>query len=300
MKRRTAFLLVIAMLLSLLSCSEQSADKAANQDSPLRVAALSGSLADMWLLAGGEIAAATDDAFEDLGLSQTVVNVGSLKNPNVELLISAEIDLVIMNSAIEGQRAIAETLEKSGMDVRLYDIESFWDYLWVLEELCDITNNSEAYQKYGLDLKKKIETIIDSRLLSSANPPRVLLIRAFSSGAKTKNSQNNMTGMMLAELGCVNIADSEGSLLENLSMEVVVEEDPEYIFVTTMGSSSEALAALSQNIKSNPAWKSLTAVKEGRYYELDPELFHEKPNERWAESYARLAQILYGYEVDNA
>lgn len=105
---------------------------------------------------------------------------------------------------------------------------------------------------------------------------------------------------MLAELGCVNIADSEGSLLENLSMEVVVEEDPEYIFVTTMGSSSEALAALSQNIKSNPAWKSLTAVKEGRYYELDPELFHEKPNERWAESYARLAQILYGYEVDNA
>ena len=97
-----------------------------------------------------------------------------------------------------------------------------------------------------------------------------------------------------------NIADSEGSLLENLSMEVVVEEDPEYIFVTTMGSSSEALAALSQNIKSNPAWKSLTAVKEGRYYELDPELFHEKPNERWAESYARLAQILYGYEVDNA
>ncbi|MBQ4054688.1 MAG: ABC transporter substrate-binding protein [Clostridia bacterium] len=300
MKRRTAFLLVIAMLLSLLSCSEQSADKSANQDSPLRVAALSGSLADMWLLAGGEIAAATDDAFEDLGLSQTVVNVGSLKNPNVELLISAEIDLVIMNSAIEGQRAIAETLEKSGMDVRLYDIESFWDYLWVLEELCDITNNSEAYQKYGLDLKKKIETIIDSRLLSSANPPRVLLIRAFSSGAKAKNSQNNMTGMMLAELGCVNIADSEGSLLENLSMEVVVEEDPEYIFVTTMGSSSEALAALSQNIKSNPAWKSLTAVKEGRYYELDPELFHEKPNERWAESYARLAQILYGYEVDNA
>ena len=42
-----------------------------------------------------------------------------------------------------------------------------------------------------------------------------------------------------------------------------------------------------------PAAKSLRAVQDGRVYMLDKALFHYKPNERWAESYETLADILY-------
>ena len=42
------------------------------------------------------------------------------------------------------------------------------------------------------------------------------------------------------------------------------------------------------------AQKRLTAVKEGKVYQMDRKLFHFKPNNRWDQSYEQLEQILYG------
>lgn len=47
-----------------------------------------------------------------------------------------------------------------------------------------------------------------------------------------------MTGAMLKDLGAINIADADDSLLENLSMENIIADDPEDIFVVTMGPAS--------------------------------------------------------------
>ena len=62
-----------------------------------------------------------------------------------------------------------------------------------------------------------------------------------------------------------------------------------------MGSDeSKAMEQMEQLLTSNPAWASLTAVREGRYYVLPKDLFHYKPNARWDESYEMLYDILYG------
>ena len=76
-------------------------------------------------------------------------------------------------------------------------------------------------------------------------------------------------------------------------MDTIIAEDPDYIFVTTMGDSQKAIDALKAGIESNPAWGSLSAVQNGRYLILPKDLFHYKPNARWAESYEYLARILY-------
>ena len=60
-----------------------------------------------------------------------------------------------------------------------------------------------------------------------------------------------------------------------------------------MGDSQKAVDALISGIEANPAWNSLTAVKNGRYLVLPKDLFHYKPNAKWGESYAYLARILY-------
>ena len=121
-----------------------------------------------------------------------------------------------------------------------------------------------------------------------------LLLRAYSTGVRAKNS-DNITGVMLKDLGCINIADSDSGLLEEIQMESILAADPDHIFVTTMGSSTEkALDSLTELFHSDPAWESLAAVKEGRVHILDKALFHYKPNARWGESYEVLADILYG------
>lgn len=78
-------------------------------------------------------------------------------------------------------------------------------------------------------------------------------------------------------------------------MEKIIAEDPDFIFVTTMGASHQkALDALEESLTGSPAWAGLTAVQNGRFVVLDRDLFHYKPNVRWGESYETLANILYG------
>ena len=101
---------------------------------------------------------------------------------------------------------------------------------------------------------------------------------------------------MLADLGCVNIADSDQSLLENLSLEAIIAADPDYIFVVLQGvgqTVEQAQAILDENLLSNPAWESLRAVQEDHFYILEHALYNLKPNARWGTSYESLADILY-------
>ena len=157
----------------------------------------------------------------------------------------------------------------------------------------DITGREDLYEENGLNIQKQIDEILAK--VEAAKPeeqPTVLFIRALSTTAKAK-ADDNMTCQMLEELGTDNIAARHQSLLEELSMETIIAEDPDYIFVTTMGDSQKAIDALKAGIESNPAWGSLSAVQNGRYLILPKDLFHYKPNARWAESYEYLARILY-------
>ena len=42
----------------------------------------------------------------------------------------------------------------------------------------------------------------------------------------------------------------------------------------------------------NPAWRTLEAIKENRLHIMESELFNNKPNSDWAESYEKLTEIL--------
>jgi iron complex transport system substrate-binding protein len=141
------------------------------------------------------------------------------------------------------------------------------------------------------------EEIDEAKAMADGTEPSVLYVRATSSSCKVKNSEDSVLGEMLSDLSCQNIADSDTGLLENLSLEAILADDPDYIFVVIQGSDpTDAEAMLESTLLSNPAWESLTAVQEGRYYVLDQSLYNLKPNARWGEAYLQLAEILYGEE----
>ena len=60
--------------------------------------------------------------------------------------------------------------------------------------------------------------------------------------------------------------------------------------------SDDAEQILEETLLKNPAWASLTAVKEDRCYVMDSSLYNMKPNARWGEAYEQLADILYPAE----
>lgn len=122
--------------------------------------------------------------------------------------------------------------------------------------------------------------------------PTVLSLRASATFIRAKNSHDNVLGEMLKSLGCVNIADHDEYLIENLSMEHIIEKDPDYIFIVQQGDDAEGTKKnIDSFIAENPAWSELTAVKEGRVYLMEKSLYALKPNDRWGEAYAKLEDI---------
>lgn len=102
-----------------------------------------------------------------------------------------------------------------------------------------------------------------------------------------------LLGEMLHALGCVNIADANDALLENLSMEYILQQDPDYIFIVQRGDDTEGMRQfVADNLESDPAWSRLKAVQEGKVFFMDKNLYNLKPNNRWGEAYEKLEEIL--------
>ena len=315
MKTKLSVLFISVLLLFLLAgcAAAPSAESPGSQDAICftddlgrevsvtghdRVAVLIGSFTDIWCIAGGKdsIVATANDSWTsfDLGLDESVHNLGAIKTPSVEVLMASQPDLVIGSCNTSSNVEMEETLEAAGITVAYFDVQNFDDYLRMLDICTRITGQRDNYETYGTALRQQIDAAI-SRQDGSA--PKVLCIRATGSSCKIKGSTDNLLGEMLADLGCVNIADSDSAILEELSLEAIIQADPDYIFAVLQGQDADAaMQTLEAALLSNPAWNTLRAVKTGDFYTLDNSLYNLKPNARWGDAYEMLADILYPAE----
>lgn len=264
-------------------------------DAPERVAALTGSFADIWCLAGGKdtLVAAAGDSWTSfaLELSDDVADLGAIKQPNLEHLIAAAPDLVLASSNTAAQVELLPVLERAGLTVAYFNVTNFAEYQNMLSICTRLTGNEKAYHTHGAALEEQINA---AKARADGSSPSVLYIRATGTSCKIKNSRDSVLGEMLFDLGCVNIADSREMLLEQLSLEAILQANPDYIFAVLQGAdSADAQKTLEQTLLANPAWQSLTAVREGRFHVLEHRLYNLKPNAKWGEAYEKLADILY-------
>ena len=127
---------------------------------PERVVALIGSFADIWILAGGDLCAAAEDAWEDFELDlPDAVNIGGAHSPNLELIFSADPDFVIASASTSSNVEMKETLEAAGITVAYFDVDDFEDYLAMLDVCTDITGRKDLYEKNGLEIQSRIEEV---------------------------------------------------------------------------------------------------------------------------------------------
>lgn len=305
MKKFLLFFAII-ILTTLISCGDNSAQSEyysfTDSDGytvkldkkPERVAVLFSSYVEMWTLAGGNTAITVGESVErGLASKNTLlVDTGAGKSINYELLISYKPDFVICSSDISAQKEVCGLLRDIGIPSASFRVENFNDYLNVLNILTDITENKDNYKTYGTDIKKNIDTLLSK--IDKNEKKTILFIRA-SSGAKStkaKTADEHFVALMLKELGTYNIAENAPILLDGLSVEEIIDKNPDYIFISTMGDENKAKEYINSLFKTD-AYKSLDAIKNNKYYFLDKNLYQFKPNQKWYEAYLNLWEILY-------
>ena len=309
MKRVISLCLLLALLLCGCSAPAEEngaegytftddLDRTVTVTSTERVAALLGSYADIWLLAGGTVCAAADDAWDDfdLPLSEDTVNLGGTKDLSLEALLASAPTFVLASTNTPQHLEWESALQGAGITVAYFDVSSFDDYLRMLKTCTELTGNEESYARYGESVAAVVEEVTSrSRAAMEEDAATVLVLRASASSIRAKNSEGNVLGELLGDMGCRNIADSDSNLLENLSVESIYLQDPDHIFIVQVGDDA---AGMKENVNrffaENPLWLELDAVKNDRVHYMDKRLFNLKPNAYWGESYIRLEEILFG------
>lgn len=310
MKKGLIILLILTFTFSLLfGCAKNTAttnsgytfvddlNRTVTVTSYDKTAVLLGSFADLWMLSGGSICAAADDAWEDfdLDLPKTVVNLGTTEKLSLEKLLAAEPDFVIASTKRKQHIEWEQTLRAAGITVAYFDVTDFDSYLNMLKICTDITGREDLYKINGLNLKNDIEETIKKsiRRCDETKPQSILLLRASATYIRAKKSDGTVLGEMLKDLNCINIADSEESLLENLSIESILEKNPDRIFIVQTGDDYDGMKKAIENMfNENPAWYELDAVKNGRVHFMDKKLYNFKPNAKWSKAYENLEKIL--------
>ncbi|MBE6679982.1 MAG: ABC transporter substrate-binding protein, partial [Ruminococcaceae bacterium] len=260
--------------------------------SPEKVAVLFSSFADIWVSAGGKVDITVYESVER-GFADNnaiLVDNGAGKSIDNEALIAASPSLVICSADIAAQLDTAKLCNNAGIPAIALRVEDFEDYLEVLKLFTLLTGNDENYKTYGKALCDEVKKLTEFKCDDS-----ILFIRAGSAArfTKAKNASDHFAAAMLKELGTRNIAEAAPILLDGLSFEEILLQNPKHIFISTMGDEQSAVEYIN-SLFAKEEWAVLDAVKNGNVHFLPKELFQYKPNSRFAEAYRYLINILKG------
>mgnify|MGYP000287524211 FL=1 len=150
---------------------------------PKHVVACMGSFANAWELAGGELTAATDDAYENYGVdADKVASVGRSTSLSLESIMAQDPDFVITTGLSDGKHStgvsqsdLKSALDASEIPCAFFKVTTFDDYLRMLRIFTAITGRDDLYQKNGLDVQASIKKAV-KKYSVAAKKPRVLVM----------------------------------------------------------------------------------------------------------------------------
>lgn len=304
LKKLACGLLCAALLIAGCGSAKQSAgdgtflslkDAAGRQvtlaQKPERIVSLSPSYLSMIEAVGGKIVGRATSKVGNVPESmKSVPEVGLVYNINMENLIALKPDLVLAGK--NQHEKFVPLLESNKITVIELDAKTFDDVKNTVKILGDIYGTQDKAQAEN-DLLDKQVSEVTSKLPKEKK--RVVIMHATAS-AVTVEGTHSIAGCVSDLLGFENVAAAalkgKGDKTP-YSMETLVEQNPEIIFITSMGKPDEIENRLRTDFKNNPAWNSLKAVQEGRVYVLPENLFLINPGLRYPQAVKYMAAQVY-------
>ncbi len=269
---------------------------------PERVVFLNVSNMDMYVAVGGvkEVAGKPTSQSFSPELAQAVADVpevGIIHSPNVEKILSLKPDLVVgVNVPFHNMLRVA--LKQNNIPLYINSLDRYEDTLETLTFFGELTGKTDVAQA----VKEKIIRQCDDAIAMTEGKqgPKTLILFSNPSSNSMAGSES-FSGDLLKRLHGVNIADLDDAMTGQyvpLSLEYIVKQNPEVIFIISMGNTAENLERFKEQMQMNDAWSQTSAVKNNRIYELPMDLFTVNPGSRIGDAMEYMAQCLYGQGGD--
>lgn len=259
---------------------------------PERIIVTSSSFLEPLHEVGGDVVARPDSKTNMPDYAKDKPSIGRTYNVDMEKLISYTPDLVIINKATNEK--LIQPLEAAGIPVIVARLKSYEDVKNGLRQFAVITGHPEKAEAFIADMDKRIEEI-KNRL--PQKELRVLILHSTSQGVSVQ-LDSSIAGSVANLLGFKNVASGMKAMESKpdaapYSIEMAVEQNPDVIFVTSMGKVDEIKESMEQTMATNPAWQSISAVRDKKVYYLSQEHFLLSPCIHYPEAVEEMARLIY-------
>ena len=264
---------------------------------PQKIAVLSNSILSMLYAVDGKAISRVSTTDKLPPEIEALPVLGQTANINMEQLLGLNPDVVL---GLENQHKKYETqLQSSKIPAVLINYDGIKDNVPLLTFLGELTNHQDKAKTVIATYENNIAKVKDS--VKSQQPARVAVLRATGKGV-TAETDAAITASMVKELGMTNVVSAHLDKTTTdktvpYSLETLAADNPDIIFVVTMGKEEEITKSMKKAMTDNPAWANLKAVQNNRVIYLPSKLFLLNPGLQTPEAMARLVKEAYGIDV---
>jgi iron complex transport system substrate-binding protein len=224
--------------------------------------------------------------------AKAVPGFGTSYQPNYEEVANMKPDLLIADAVID--QGLIDQLSKLGAPVYALRITSFADVTRSLRVVGALTGNKDAGEAAAKKLEAKLAEI---KAKISGTGPSVLVLASVGPSQFVASKDSSYLGDLLKLLGARNLVTSEPDNFRfpgftDYSPERIVEKNPDIVLALSLGG-PPGTPKTSDALKSNPALSSISAVKAGRVYEVDPAIYLQSAGPRVSQVLDELPRLLY-------
>ena len=259
---------------------------------PARLVVTSASFLEPLHAVGGEIVGRPDSKNKMPDWAKNLPSVGAVYQIDVERMLSCAPDLVIVNKGMNEK--LLPILEENKIPALVVELKTYDDVKRGLKIFSTISGDTQACDKIVADMDAEIKSIVDKVPKKNL---RVAILHSTAQGL-TVQLDGSIAGSIVKMFGWENVASGMTPLEKNpdaapYSMETLAEQNPEIIFVTSMGDLDEIKSNMDKAIAENAAWQTIGAIKNNQLYYLPQDLFLLSPGLRYPDAVRQMAQLIY-------
>lgn len=310
----TLLCLSLAMIFLLAGCSKDQSTSTSDTktvtyedqsytvpQNPTHIVAFSNSIAKMVMAVDGKLVArvtSSEALPKDL---EALPSVGHTATINMEQLLGLKPDLVI--GLTSQHQKFADQLKSNNIPYMLINYDGINDNIPLIEALGKITNHEDKAKEITDTYNKQMSTVMGQAKEAGAKQKVTVAVLRATGKAVTAETDKAITASMIKELGITNVATShpiqdQSAKTVPYSLETLATDNPDIIFVVTMGKKEEIDATFNKEMKSNPAWNGLKAVQNNKVIFLPSNLFLLNPGLDTPKAMAELLHDVYGITVN--
>lgn len=260
---------------------------------PARVVTLTTPLLNMAYAVGGTSIARPSTRTPIPPEAESLPELGQTQHIDTEKLLALSPDLVLGEKSQNGK--LASLLEGSRIPCLLIRYEGIEDNVPLLKFLGTVYGTEDKAEAVCRDYEARMKAV---REKASRHPPaRIAVLRATGKDV-TAETPASICASMAAYLGMDNVVTAHKEMqvpdkTVPYSLEQLASDDPDILFIVTMGRADAIQDKLDETMRSNPAWSHLKAVRSGRVYFLPYDLFLLNPGLRTPDALEELCGLAY-------